>query len=101
MKLAEYRWGRPVVFLMGISVSVICLWIAFRKLNWYEMFTHIRKINGWALLGALIVVNLVIWLLADRIISHVIKKDQPKIIASPRPVVMAEVSKAVQAEVKS
>ncbi|MDB5038398.1 MAG: hypothetical protein JWQ35_1926 [Bacteriovoracaceae bacterium] len=60
------RYGKPLVFLMGASISLLCLYLAFQKLNWAELLHHIRTMKLWALFIGLVLENISNFLLAKR-----------------------------------
>lgn len=58
--------ARPYIFLGGTIISLVCLYFAFRKLNWSEFWTELHSLDPWAVVICLILVNTHNFLMAGR-----------------------------------
>jgi uncharacterized membrane protein YbhN (UPF0104 family) len=65
-RISQSRLGRIFAFLAGASVSAICLYLAFQKTDWLEVWHHIKTMKLWALFLGLFFENISNFLLAKR-----------------------------------
>lgn len=65
-RISSSRLGRTATFLTGALVSASCLYLAFQKTDWSEVFHHIQTMKLWALFLGLFLENMSNFLLAKR-----------------------------------
>lgn len=58
--------ARPYIFLGGTAISLVCLYFAFRKLNFTEFWSEIRSLDPWAVVICFVLVNTHNFLMAAR-----------------------------------
>jgi uncharacterized membrane protein YbhN (UPF0104 family) len=64
--LLNSRFGRSLALMAGAAVSCLCLYLAFQKINWVEVWHHIETMKLWALFLGLFLENISNFLLAKR-----------------------------------
>jgi len=77
MTMAQFhRRARPLIFVGGAFISVLCLFFAFRKVNFPAFGQAIKSLDPWWVLAAFALVNIHNFVLAFRwklILGHISK----------------------------
>ncbi len=60
------RHRKRIVIVTGLSISVLCLWLAFRKVHWAELWASLRSMSLPILVMSLVLINLHNFVLAKR-----------------------------------
>lgn len=62
----ESKLGRPLIFLLGAFVSILCLYLAFRKMDFADFWTRLKTLSWWSILVTLALTQISNLFLAKR-----------------------------------
>lgn len=65
-KVLQSSNRKRAMFVLGALISVLCLWLTFKHLDWYTFKDEILQMSPWAILAGLILANAHNFLLAKR-----------------------------------